>query len=208
MSLKPMVRKRGSIAVLMKALSRGSSSRSSVCGLGTLTSSISNSLARSREMRASSSFLMSASFMRVFRLVLSRLERMGRSAPYRLGQRQHASGFRRSRYLGAAVAESFLHARPQHQHQAQREDTRGQGAQEEDGVIVVRDHQRLVERALGELAENEADDQADQRIAVAPQEIAEQAEEDRNEHVHHVALVGVGAEQRDDQEHRRHQLDP
>src|ERR1700754_1220427 len=187
MSEKPMARRRGSIAVLMKALSSGSSSRSSVCGLGTLTSSISSSLARSREMRASSSFLISASFMRVFRLVLSRLERMGRSAPRRLGQRPQASGFRRSSHLGAAMAEPLLHARPQHQRQAQREDTRGQGAQEEDGVIMVRNHQGLVERALGELAENEPDDQADERIAVAPQEIAEQAEEDRNEHVHHVA---------------------
>src|SRR3954451_16805213 len=168
MSGKPMARRRGSIAVLMKALSNGSSSRSSVCGLGTLTSSISSSLARSREMRASSSFLISASFMHVFRLVLSRLERMGRSAPPRLEQRRQASGFRRSSHLGAAVAEPFLHARPQHQHQAQREDARGQGAQEEDGVIVIRDHQRLVERALGELAENEADDQADEWITVAP----------------------------------------
>src|SRR5262249_49627326 len=64
-----------------------------------------------------------------------------------------------------------------------------------------------MERGVREWAEKEADDQADQRIAVAPQEIAEEAEEDRNEYVHHVALVGVSAEQRDDQEHRRQQLD-
>src|SRR6478735_9626343 len=85
----------------------------------------------------------------------------------RPSERPHARGeVISSSHLGAAVAESFLHARPQHQHQAQREDARGQGAQEEDGVIVVRDHQSLVERTLGELAENEADDQADERIAV------------------------------------------
>ena len=64
-----------------------------------------------------------------------------------------------------------------------------------------------MERALRETAENEPDDQADQRIAVTPQEITEEAEEDRDEYIHHVALVGVGAEQRDDQKHRRQQLD-
>jgi hypothetical protein len=62
MSVKPMVRRRGSIADVMKAFSSGSSSSSSVCGLGTLTSAISNSFARAREMRASNKVLMSASF--------------------------------------------------------------------------------------------------------------------------------------------------
>src|SRR5215831_10224932 len=64
-----------------------------------------------------------------------------------------------------------------------------------------------MERALREPTENEPYDEADQRIAMTPQEIAEEAEEDRNEYIHHVALIGVGAEQRDDQKHRRQQLD-
>src|SRR6266540_4787764 len=55
-----MARRRGSIAALMKSLSRRSPSSSLVCGLGTFTSAISSSLARSREMRASSSALMAA----------------------------------------------------------------------------------------------------------------------------------------------------
>src|SRR5262249_61816887 len=85
---------------------------------------------------------------------------------------------------------ALLHTRPQHQHEADREDRRRQRPQDEYRVVVVGNHQRLVERALGELAENEADDQADQRIAVPAQEMAEQAEQDRDEHVHDVALVG------------------
>ena len=58
-----MVRRRGSIADVMNVLSSGSSSSRSVCGLGTLTSAISNSFARAREMRGSSSALISASFI-------------------------------------------------------------------------------------------------------------------------------------------------
>jgi len=61
-----MLRRRGSIAEVMNLLSSGSSSSSSVCGLGTLTSAISNSFARSREMPCSSSFLSSISCIGVF----------------------------------------------------------------------------------------------------------------------------------------------
>src|SRR5262249_45213091 len=158
MSAKPMLRRRGSIAVLMNSLSSGSSSSSSVCGLGTLTNAMSSSFARSREMRASSNVLISASFI---------------SAPPRFS----------SRRLGAAAAERLLHARPDHQHDADREDRRRQRPQEEHRIIVVGDHQRLVERAFGELAENEADDQADQWIAVPAREMYEQAEQEHEEHV-------------------------
>ena len=91
-------------------------------------------------------------------------------ARYVLRLIQH-EGETRSRHFRPAVAKPLLHARPQYQHQAQCEDARGQGPQEEDGVIVVRDHQRLVERTFGELAENETDHQTDERVAVAPQEI-------------------------------------
>src|SRR5262245_58347833 len=89
MSTKPMLRRRGSIAVLMNSLSSGSSSSSSVCGLGTLTSSISSSLQRSRESVASSRFLISASCMSPSLTLL--------------------------RDLGAAEAEPFLGGRPHHQ---------------------------------------------------------------------------------------------
>src|SRR5947209_20326911 len=149
MSEKPMARKGGSIAVAMNALSSGSSSSSSVCGLGTLMSSISNSFARSREMRASSSFLISPSFIGI--------------------RPRSPAATARSRDLGAAAAEPPLDAGPQHEDQAAREDRRAQWPQNEYGVIVIGDHQRLVKRAFGELAENETDHQADQRIAVAPQ---------------------------------------
>ena len=57
-----------------------------------------------------------------------------------------------SRHFGAAVAEPLLHPRPQHQDQADREDRRRQGPQDEDGVVVVGNHQRLMERPLGEPA--------------------------------------------------------
>src|ERR1700704_5412488 len=115
-----MVRRRGSIAVLMNSLSNGSSSSSSGFGLGTLTSAIRSSLARSRDRRASSSVLISASFMRASPL----------------------------RHLGAAVAKALLYAGPQHQHETNPEDRRGQGAQDEHGVVVIGDHQGLMERAL------------------------------------------------------------
>src|SRR5215471_14940516 len=149
-----MARSRGSIAVLMNSLSSGSSSSSSVCGLRTLTSAINSSLARSREMRASSSALMSASFIAV-----------------------------PSRHLGPAVAQALLHARPDDENNADREDRGRQRPQEEHRVIVIGDHQGLVERAFRELAQDEPDHQADQRVAVAAQEIAQEPEEDRDEHV-------------------------
>src|SRR5215510_7514141 len=60
-----------------------------------------------------------------------------------------------SRHLGAAETEAPLHARPQHEHEAEREDARGQRPQDEHRVVVVGDHQGLVERAFRELAENE-----------------------------------------------------
>src|SRR5262249_35410275 len=128
----------------MNSFSSGSSSSRSVCGLGTLTSAIRSSFARSREMRASSSFLMSAASMGVFRFELSRLA--WDRAPV-------------SRHLGAAEAQASLHARPQHEHETEREDAGGQRPQDEYRVVVVRDHQGLVERAFRELAENEPDDQ-------------------------------------------------
>src|SRR6185437_4537035 len=65
-SAKPMARSRGATALAMNSLSSGSSSRSSVCGLGTRTSSIKSCFARSREMRASRSFLMSAASIGLF----------------------------------------------------------------------------------------------------------------------------------------------
>src|SRR5712692_11034176 len=227
MSTKPMLRRRGSIAEVMNALSSGSSSSRSVCGLGTLTSAISNSFARAREMRASSRVLISPSFIGVFRFVSSikadpvdscnscgicndwrhivpslacgggtgrghALKTLasggdaksirGRfplpTPPPQAGEGAHlvrgvASVLLASRDFGAAPAEPLLHARPQHQEEAEREDRRGQRPQDEDGVIVIRNHQRLMERALREFPENEPDDQADQRIAVTPQEIAE-----------------------------------
>src|SRR5262245_27708059 len=115
-----MPRKRGSIADLMNALSSGSSSSSSVCGLGTLTSSIRSSFARARVIRASSNFLISVSCIGVC-----------------------------LRHFSAAVAEPLLHAWPQHEHKTDRQDRRRQGPQDEDGVIVIGNHQRLMKRALG-----------------------------------------------------------
>src|SRR5262249_5034453 len=182
MSTKPMVRRRGSIAEVMNALSSGSSSSRSVCGLGPLTSAINNSFARAREMRASSSFLMSLSCIGGFAFV--------GSAPPR-----------------ASRLFSPRHKTQITQKEKKAADNSSRKQTEDDVVIMIRDHQRLMEGALCEPAENEPDDEADERVAVTPQEIAEEAEEDRDEHIHHVALVGIGAEQRDDQEHRRQQLD-
>src|SRR6516164_6373526 len=114
MSARPMARKRGSTAVAMNFLSSGSSSSSSVCGLGTLTSSINNSFARSREMRASSSVLISFACI----------------------------GATSSGDLGAAAAEPLLDARPQHQDQAAREDRRGHRPENENRVVMIGNHHR------------------------------------------------------------------
>src|SRR5262245_57514392 len=164
-----MARSRGSIAFLMNSLSSGSSSSSSVCGLGTLTSSISSSLARSRESRASSSFLMSVSCIPVSFTWL--LCDFGTSL--------------RLRHFCAAEDETLLHARPEDKRYADREDRRRQRPQHEHRVVVIGDLQRLVERPFGQLAQDQPDDEADERIAVAAREVAEQAEQDRHEHVHH-----------------------
>src|SRR5262245_34176774 len=126
-----MARSRGSIAFLMNSLSSGSSSRRSVCGLGTLTSSISSSFARSRDSSVSRSFLISDASIR---LPLCN--------------------------LCAALAELFLRSRPQHQHNAERENCSRQRAQHEHRIVAVGDLQRLMERALGKLAEDQANHQA------------------------------------------------
>src|SRR4029453_13776378 len=166
MSAKPMARRRGSTAVLMNSFNSGSSSSSSVCGPGPLTSGIRSSFARAREMRASSSYLMSAACMDVPRLAvvetspcrLSTEDRGGAPEPGALlcvcpgqarprgdavarlplwplgpGSRCARPGHERpaSRHLGAAEAEAPLHARPQHEHEAEGEEasgTRPQGA--------------------------------------------------------------------------------
>src|SRR5262245_6672131 len=189
MSAKPMLRRRGSTAVLMNSLSSGSSSSSSVCGLGTLTSAMSSCFARSREMRTSSSFLISISFIGLALRIRCRFRvRKGALNEQRPFNAYTAApcapqpeppwwcprccGVRVERpavldrtfahptsvsscHLGAAAAEPLLHARPQHQHDANGEDSGRQRPQEEYRIIVVGDHQRLVERAFGELAEDE-----------------------------------------------------
>src|SRR5262249_55118589 len=133
-----MARSRGSIAFLMNSLSSGSSSSRSVCGDGTLTSSISSSLQRRRDSLASRSFLISV-----------------------------ASIFSPLGDLGAAFAEPLLDPRPQYQNEADGEDRCRERAQHEHRIIVIGNLQCLVERAFGELAEDEPDHQADQRIAMS-----------------------------------------
>src|SRR5579872_110627 len=61
-----MARSRGATALAMNSFRSGSSSRSSVCGLGTRTSSIKSSFARSREIRAFRSVLMSSASIGLF----------------------------------------------------------------------------------------------------------------------------------------------
>src|SRR6476620_4377572 len=115
-----MVRRRGSIAFLMNSLSSGSSSSRSVCGDGTLTSSISKVLQCSRDNFASRSFLMSAvSIPQTF-----------------------LCGF------GAAMAESLFRGRPYDQHEAEHENRRRKRPQQKDRIIMIGNLQRLMERTF------------------------------------------------------------
>src|SRR6476646_9450727 len=95
-----MVRRRGSIAVLMNSFSSGSSSSSAVCGLGTLTSSISNCFARSRDSSASSSFLMAAWFIAGFLFVRQEVELRAR----------RRVDLENLEHLAARIVQAVLHA--------------------------------------------------------------------------------------------------